>query len=307
MGKESKQERLVSLMQGQVTEHMHQLSNLVKSPSVKEIDIERWCERVLGICLGYSATDGFLIKAQESKGKHRPDLTVYKNDKAIFVVEVKKLGFDLDKSDFRSGVTQLSEYLSSIGGVRWGILSNGYEWRLYDFSYPEYKAVEVKSIDLLRGENDTLDLSKKIIEEICWDFLDLHENFFSSGTWDESSREAMAFSPESIAKAILSFDAIKYIAKNIRGEHDYKVNIDILFDKVFTLLANGLDDSVSDWNETKELELKKFIKSQKKISRNIKKQKKATTVPSVQEEQKTVQTETQFAAVSNDIEVKKTA
>lgn len=125
MAKETKQDRLVRTMIDQTIEHVHELKSLDASPSSKELDVERWCQSVLKSCLGYSPSAGYSIRAQESKGKHRPDLIVLKNDKPVFVIEVKKLGFDLNKSDFRSGKLQLKEYLSNIGDVRWGILCNG--------------------------------------------------------------------------------------------------------------------------------------------------------------------------------------
>lgn len=266
MSRETKQERIIKAINDQVLEHLHHFKQIVGNQASKELDVERWAESVLRMCLGYTATNGYTIQAQESKGRMRPDLVVSKDSKPILVVEVKKLSFDLNKSDFRSGKLQLNEYLKTIGGVQWGILTNGYEWRLFDFSNPAFGGIVIASFTLGR-EKEEIDVSRKALEEICWNFVDFHESAYCDEKWIEFSKEATAFSPESLARAILSADLIKQISKVIRGEHDYKANVEVLFDKVQELIVSGLDDAVTDWNETKEAELNKFISSQKRLSR----------------------------------------
>lgn len=272
MARESKIDRLARLMFDQAAEHLHELQAIASNSHAKELDVERWVQSVMRSCLGFSASNGYSIRAQETKGKMRPDLLVMKGDRAVLVVEVKKLDFNLDKAEFRSGKSQLKEYLSALDGATWGILCNGYEWRLYDFSNPALGGVQVHSLDL-RGEADVVDISKRGIEDVCWGFTDLHETQMTSGTWKELSREAMAFSPESLARAMLSGDVVKYIAKFIRGEHDFKANLEVLFDKISDLVERGLDDASGDWNESRRAELHKHIKSQKRITRRKKRTK----------------------------------
>jgi len=193
----------------------------------------------------------------------RPDLIVSKDGTPCFVVEIKKLGFDLNRSDFRSGKIQLAEYLRNMGNVRWGMLCNGFEWRLYDFFSLDSNGIEILSFDL-RGENGELDLSKRGVEDASWSFIDIHESSFNSEAWPILSKEATAFSPESLAKAILSVNAVKYIARVIHGEYEYRANTEVLIEKVYQLLENGLNDSVKDWNETKQAEMARYLRSQKK-------------------------------------------
>lgn len=120
MAKETKEERFVRSMHEQVSEHLHELKTLMANPNVKELEVERWAQSLLKNCLGYTATNGYSIQAQETRGKMRPDLTISKNGSPFLVVEIKKLGFDLNKSDLRSGKLQLNEYLHNIGNVKWG-------------------------------------------------------------------------------------------------------------------------------------------------------------------------------------------
>jgi len=272
MARETKQDRIVRTISDQVAEHLHELRALETSINSRESDVEVWVQSFLKNCLGYISSSGHQIRAQESKGKIRPDLIVHKNEKPTFIVEVKKIGFDLSKSDFRSGKTQLFEYLNHIGGVKWGILSNGHEWRLYDFSQPSYGGIEVFSLDL-RSDVDTIDLNKKAVEELCYELYNLHEASYSSEVWEELSKEAMAFSPESLSKALLSNEVIRLVSRIIRGEHDFKANQEVLTDNVYELVERGLDDSIPGWNDTKQAEFHKYLKSQKRASRRAKRTK----------------------------------
>ena len=288
MSRETKKDRILRTVVDQVLESIHQFKSLVSNPNTKESDLERWCEGVIRSCLGFTATNGYTIRAQETKGKGRPDLIVYKDEKPILVVEVKKLGFDLDKSDFRSGKIQLSEYLHSLGNVRWGILCNGFEWKLFDFSVEARGGVEVVSFDF-RSEGEEIETSKRAVDDLTWEFIDLHEYNLKEENWDELAREATAFSPESLAKAMLSLNVVKAVAKEIRGEHDYKVNTEVLFDKVADVLKKGMDDSIVGWNEVKELEINKYVNSQKKSAR---KKRRATKGEVQQDTTTTVATNT---------------
>lgn len=273
MARETKQDRIVRTMLDQAMEHLHEIKSIEGNPHAKELDVERWCQSFLKSCLGYTASGGYTIRAQEMKGKMRPDLIILKGDKPVFVVEVKKLGYNLNKTDFRSGKIQLNEYLHSIGNVRWGMLTNGIEWKLFDFSQPGYGGIEVCSFDL-KSEGDELDTSKKSVEEQCYELMDFHESSFDDSYWPELSKEAMAFSPESLARAIMSVDVIKYISRTIKGEHEYKANHEVLTDRVYWLLEQGLNDAISGWNETKVAELQKYIKAQKRASRKTRKSRK---------------------------------
>jgi hypothetical protein len=80
MAKENKQDRTVRQMIDHMNEHFHELKALESNPNTKEIDIERWAQSFLKSCLGYSASNGYVIRSQEQKGKLRPDLIVYQNE-----------------------------------------------------------------------------------------------------------------------------------------------------------------------------------------------------------------------------------
>jgi len=71
------------------------------------------------------------------------------------------------------------------------------------------------------------------------------------------------FDPSS-TKAIVSAKVVKIITnKEIKGEHEYNALIDVLYDKIFSLLENRFDDSIKGYkdNQIKHYEMKKYIRS----------------------------------------------
>lgn len=284
MAKETKQDRIVRQMMDQMTEHIVELKALDTNSSCKESDVEKWVQTFLKSCLGYSVSNGYTIKTQDQKGKMRPDIVVYKGDKPIFVAEVKKLGFDFEKSDFRSGKVQLKEYLSTFEDVSYGFLCNGIEWKLYDFSNKQ-NAIEIQKVSFKTDDGSLCDTSKRQVEEMCYDFTSFHEYAFNSSEWADLSKEATAFSPDSLAKAILSSDVMKVITREIRGEHEYKANSDLLYEKVYNLLSHGLDDTLkAAFNPEKKAEFEKYIKGQMKQARKVKRVKKEVVATSLSTE-----------------------
>jgi hypothetical protein len=273
MAKETKHDRVVRQMMDQMTEHIVELKALEAHPNCKESDVEKWATTFLKSCLGYSVSNGYTIKAQEQKAKLRPDLVVYKGDKPVFVIEVKKLGFDFEKSDFRSGKIQLKEYLATLGDVSYGFLCNGFEWKLYDFSNKE-RPIEIQKVNI-REDGILPEINKKEIEDLCYDFISLHETSFSSDEWSDLSKEATAFSPDSLTRAVLSSTVMKVITKEIRGEHEFKASSDLLYEKVLHLLCFGLDNALKEsFNSEKQAELEKYMKGQMRHLRKAKKQRK---------------------------------
>lgn len=262
MARETREERVVRTMIPQLTEQLLELKTIAASSS-RESVIETWCQSMLKSVLGFSASGGYQVRPQETRGNMRFDLIISRLEQpeTIFlVVEVKKLGADLDKSDFRSGKTQLKEYLALLGGVRWGVLTNGYEWRLYDF---DSDCITVASTEL-RDESQQLDVTPKGIVETAWDLIEFTSFYFEGKTWEKLSVEAQAFSPDSLARSILSIDVVKKIARNLKGEHDYRVPVDLLTDKLADLLERGLNDAVASWSDIQRTELDRYIRTQKK-------------------------------------------
>ena len=265
MSKETKEERYVRAMVPQLTECLIELKALAAGPS-KESDVEIWCQTVLKSVLGFSAGAGYQVRSQETRAKMRFDLVVVRAeapDQILLAVEVKKLGAHLDKSDLRSGKTQLKEYVAALPDTRWGILTNGFEWHLYDF---KSDSIEIASIDI-RDEQHQIETAAKAVEDTAWDMNDLSAFYFESKTWEKLSQEAQAFSPDSLAKAILTNDSVKRIARYLSGEHEYRVSVDVLTDKLAELLEKGLTGKVNNWNDTNRDELARYVRAQKKAAK----------------------------------------
>lgn len=81
-----------------------------------------------------------------------------------------------------------------------------------------------------------------------------------------------------LALRIVTIDfATGVIARVIKGEHGYKANTEVLIEKLYDLIANGLDDTIPDWNEVRQAELNKYINSQKRAGRKKRKSKEKPT------------------------------
>jgi hypothetical protein len=86
MTRETKQDRIVKTIIDPMTELFHELQNIEKNPNHKEADVEVWAQSFLKNALGFTVTNGYSIRAQESKGKMRPDLTVYNKENVPVLV-----------------------------------------------------------------------------------------------------------------------------------------------------------------------------------------------------------------------------
>jgi hypothetical protein len=262
MPRETREERLVRLMIPQLTESLIELKTM-QANGTKESYVEAWCRRVMKSVLGFSASAGYDVRTQETRGKMRFDVVVTKLDnpeEILLVGEIKRLGSDLARSDFRSGKTQLNEYLKLLGNVRWGILTNGYEWRLYDF---KTDSISILSLDI-RSEHEEIDTSSKAVSETAWALVDFCAYYFETKDWEKLSAEAQALSPESLARGVLSLDILKKIAKYLNEEFDYRVSLDTLSDKLAALVERGLTGLAEPWNEVKKAELEKYVRSQQR-------------------------------------------
>lgn len=215
MPKESHEERLHREMIPNLMESLTELKTMVANGNTKESFVEAWCRGIVKRVLGFSATAGYNVVNQATHGKMRFDLVVTLSDnpdKILLVAEIKRLGSDLSKSDFRSGKTQLKEYALSIG-TRWGILTNGCEWRLYDF---QSDAISLREVVICEDVSN-IDTSTKAVSDTAYDLAELSSYYIDKGLADFSA-EAQALSGDSLAKAVLSTDIMKKIAKYLHSQ-----------------------------------------------------------------------------------------
>jgi hypothetical protein len=126
----------------------------------------------------------------------------------------------------------------------------------------------VASVDI-RDEQHEINTTAKNIDETGWELIDFSASFYESKTWEKLSQEAQAFSPDSLAKAILTNDSVKRIAKFLTGEHEYRVSVDVLTDKLSELVEHGLAGSVNNWNETNHDELARYVRTQKRAAKKV--------------------------------------
>ncbi|MGK5089017.1 hypothetical protein WDW86_15780 [Bdellovibrionota bacterium FG-2] len=260
--RESREDKLVRQMIPQLTESLIELKAMPVG-TTKESDVEAWCRRVVKSVLGFSASAGYDVRTQETRGKMRFDLVVTRLDKPeeiLLVAEIKRLGANLSKSDLRSGKGQLQEYLKHLGNVRWGILTNGFEWCLYDY---KSDSINVISTDV-RDEEEQIDSTAKGALDAALNLIEFSAHYFETKVWENLSAEAQALSPEALARSIVSIDIMKKVAKYLNEEFDYRVSLESLTEKLSLLVENGLKGLVGSWNEVKRAEFEKYVRSQQR-------------------------------------------
>ncbi len=211
---------------------------------------------------------------KKQKAKLAPTLSLCTKINLYSSSKLKNLVSIFQKSDFRSGKTQLAEYLNQIGNVRWGMLTNGVEWKLFDFSQTQYGGIEISAFDL-KSEGDVINVTKKAVEEQCYEFFDFHEVSYTESSWPELSKRSYGFFSGSLSKAILSVDVVRYIAKFVRGEHEFKANHEILTDRLYWLFRSKALMMLSPDGMIRKLrKFIKYVKAQKRASRKTKKSKR---------------------------------
>ena len=287
MARETRDEKRVNSMIPALTEHMIELKTLI-SNETKEAHVETWAMSLLKFVLGYSHANNYAIKQQETKGKSRFDLVIVKSDapdQVVMLIEVKNYGTDLSRTNYRSGRGQLEEYLKTLNGVRWGILTNGVEWQLYDFKNDMICLCEIS----LDDEEGLIDMSASGIKEVAEDLLEISSYYYASKDWEKLSLEAQALSPDSLAKGILNPNCIKLINKYLSEEYDFKASNENLLSKLSDLLVYGLNERGGEWTDSRKAEFQKFVRSQKKFFTKAKRKKR---VESIKDEIETVVADT---------------
>ena len=256
MTRDNQQEHIALYMFQQVYEHLYDLHGIVSNP--KYGHFEQWIQSVLKNCLEFIPSYGYSILAHHSRAQKSPDLVIVKEKKTVMIVEIKPLGFDLSEfnADDRS-----TEYLQAISKIPWGIVTNGYEWRLYDY---RNGGVEVVSFDL-RIE-DALDLTKSGIQENCKNLAALHVHNYEGKIWELYSQQATEVTSESLVKAMLTADVAQYLSKQIQGNKIQ--NPTILIDRIYKILQGGMKGTDV---ENQRAEILKHIKLQKQAGCHQKK------------------------------------
>jgi predicted type IV restriction endonuclease len=137
-------------------------STLDKGLSLSEYDTRAFFIDKCLNALGYREIDDIQHGVPVESGNFA-DYVLRVNGKAVIAVEAKKLGSDLKSKD----AAQLVQYCATLG-VRWGVLTNGARFNVYDapvLDVPPHERV-VFSVDLV-DYSDRADFDARIFPEMA--------------------------------------------------------------------------------------------------------------------------------------------
>ena len=274
MARKTKQERVVQKLSKQLSKPLQDLHTTISGNHPMQSELALWVQGILQNYLDFSSSNHYHMVFNNADGPAtQPDMVIMKDNQSLIVVDVLHISNPMGRSIVEHNALELDQYLKQIGSVRWGILTNGLEWKLYDF---ENNGIEIAYFDIRRDKTN-IDFSTAGIEEIAWGLSDFHESIYASGDWETFSKEMNAVSPESIVKAILSADTMKHVFELFRNQNEFKGSSEVLIEETFRLLKSGLDSPLTKSDHTRRDELNRYVREQKKASRKSSPDQKAPT------------------------------
>lgn len=121
--------------------------------------------------IGWDPTDPerVLLNSSNEDGM-KPDYTFLKNEKAVLILEAKNTSVDINKREI---INQLAQYCYNMG-VKYGLLTNGIDWLLYDTFQTNPTDRTIMTINIL---NSNLDKIERLFSSVHFDNIDkIEEN-----------------------------------------------------------------------------------------------------------------------------------
>ena len=216
----------------------------------KEADIVMYLFKFFQDTLGYSIFDE-ISKEYQIKGKYC-DIALKIKGEVGLLVEAKQPGIRLVKKHIEQ-----TEIYGMKSGIKWVILTNGCEWRLFHLSYDEAEGIEstlVFGTDLVRS-------FKEKPNDVVEKFMLLHKRNFIKGELDKYFKKKTMLIPESLAKALFTEEVLRSIRREVNKGAEVKVGVDDIAKALKTLLDKEvLADMVIKVRKTKKVARRKTTK-----------------------------------------------
>ena len=181
-----------------------------REDNLNEADTVQRIVKVFEDVLGY---DPMTEITGELKVKDKfVDLAVKLGGVTRLLVEAKAAAVTL-----RDRHIEQAERYAAEGNIRWVLLTNGVVWNLYHLTFDEGIEYErAYSVDL---SADPLDKAAELLSL-------LHRKSLLGGEHEEFWQRRMALSPESVAKALFTEDALGFIRREIRRSEGVLLDIE---------------------------------------------------------------------------------
>ncbi len=194
-----------------------------------EADVVMYLVQFFQEALGYNIFDE-ISKEHQIKARFCDIALKIRGEVSLFV-EVKKPGIRLVKRHIEQ-----AENYGLRSGIKWVLLTNGCEWRLYHLSYDDSEGIEstlVFQTDLVKSfQEKPVDVVEK--------FMLMHKRQFMKGELDKYYKKKTMLVPEELAKALFTEDVLRAIRKEVNRGAEVRVELE----DITKALKNLLDKEV---------------------------------------------------------------
>lgn len=213
----------------------------------KEADIVMYLVQFFQETLGYSIFDE-ISKEYQIKGKYC-DIALKIKGEVGLLVEAKQPGIRLVKKHIEQ-----AEIYGMRSGIKWVLLTNGCEWRLFHLSYDDAEGIE----STLVFNTDLVKSFKEKPNDVIEKFMLLHKRNFMKSELDKYFTKKTMLIPESLAKSLFTEEVLRAIRREINKGAEVRVGIEDIAKALKNLLDKEvLADMVIKIRKTRKVTRKK--------------------------------------------------
>ena len=181
--------------------------------TLNEADTLQRIVKVFEDVLGYDIRE--ISRESEVKCKY-VDLAVKIDGTTKFFVEVKAAGKKL-----RQRHVEQVELYAAQGNIRWLLVTNGVEWKLYHLTITTGEPVDFEEVF-------SVTLAEETIEESAEMLAYLHRNSLKAGAHEKFWEHQTALSAATIGRAVFTEDVLRHIRKEIHQRQEILIDVEDL-------------------------------------------------------------------------------
>lgn len=152
------------------------------------------------------------------------DIAIKIDGAVRLLVEAKAAGTTLRRDRH---IEQAERYAAE-GNIRWVVLTNGVDWHLYHLSFEE--GIEYERAFVVDLASDPAEKAAELLGL-------LHRQSIRKGEHEKFWKHYAALSPESIAKALFTEDALRFIRREIRRHEGMLIDEEDLASAIHTMFS----------------------------------------------------------------------
>lgn len=178
--------------------------------------------------LGYDSLVGEISKEVAIKDRYC-DFGIKLDGSFRFLVEVKAIS----KTNLREKDIEQAENYASRSGIKWVLLTNGADWRLYHLTFEEGSGIvhdvafELNLCDRLQEDPDSVWNSLKLLRK---------ENILKGGL-DDYWTQRKTLAPSSLVRVLFSEPVLREVRKELRRNTSVMLEIKDVFSAIKDLLS----------------------------------------------------------------------